>query len=155
MKKRILVCLGIFLLGIAGSAYSASGDDVLGLWYTEENESKVEIVRNNGEYLGKIVWLDEAVYPADDPDAGKAKYDRNNPDEELRIRPLLGLQIVWGFTYDNKDNKWVKGRIYDPESGKTYNCTMWLDEVGNLHVKGSLDKWGVVGRTTVWTRAEE
>lgn len=155
MKKIVCVALVLFLMTLAFPLYAASGDEVLGLWYTEGNDSKVEIVRDKDEYRGKIVWLEEEVYPADDPDAGQTKYDRNNPDDKLRLRPLLGLEIVWGFSYDEKNEKWEKGHIYDPESGKTYNCNMWLDEEGNLNVKGSLDKWGLVGRSTVWTPAGE
>jgi len=155
MKKIVFACLVLFLMTLAFPLYAASGDDVVGLWYTEGNDSKVEIVCDKDEYRGKIVWLEEEVYPADDPDAGQTKHDRNNPDEELRLRPILGLEIVWGFSYNEKNEKWERGRIYDPESGKTYNCNMWLDEKGNLNVKGSLDKWGLIGRSTIWTPADE
>ncbi len=155
MKKCLLLSMFVLLIVAVMPAWSASGDDVVGLWYTDGGKSKVEIVRNQDEFNGKIVWLEEEVYPEDDPDAGKVKVDRNNPEEKLRSKPLLGLELVWGFKYDEKGRKWERGKIYDPESGKTYNCNMWLDEEGNLNVKGSLDKWGLVGRSTVWTPAEE
>lgn len=155
MKKNVVLYLVILFVFSVVPLFSASGEDVIGFWFTDGGKSKVEIVRNQDEYQGKIVWLEEEVYPADDPEAGKVKYDRNNPDEKLRPRPILGLELVWGFRYDEKDQKWERGRIYDPESGKTYNCTMWLDDDGNLNVKGSLDKWGLVGRSTIWTPAEE
>jgi uncharacterized protein (DUF2147 family) len=155
MKKKLILLIVLLLVVTMTPALSASGDDVVGLWLTDGGKSKVEIVREQDEYRGKIVWLKEEVYPEDDPEAGTVKYDRNNPDEKLRPRPILGLELVWGFRYDEKGHKWERGRIYDPESGKTYNCTMWLDEEGNLNVKGSLDKWGLIGRSTLWTPVKE
>ena len=46
------------------------------------------------------------------------------------------------------------GKIYDPSNGKTYNCSMKVD--GDvLHVRGSLDKKGLLGRTMDWFRVKE
>ena len=155
MKKGLIFVVVLMVFVTVVPAFSASANDVLGKWLTDGGKSKVEIVKSGNEFKGKIVWLDEEVYPADDPEAGVVKYDRNNPDEKLRPRPILGLELVWGFTYNAKEHKWEKGKIYDPESGKTYNCTIKLDDEGNLDVRGSLDKWGLVGRTTVWKAVKE
>ena len=58
-------------------------DELLGQWYTEDNESKVEVVKKDGKFFGKIIWLSEPNYGADEPDgdAGKPKRDKNNPDK--------------------------------------------------------------------------
>ena len=49
----------------------------------------------------------------------------------------------------------VKGKIYDPESGKTYSCKMWYDGgPGKLKVKGYVGI-SILGRTTLWTRVKE
>lgn len=120
--------------------------DVVGQWATEESLSIVELVRGeDGLISGTIVSLKEPLTPE-----GQPKTDKENPDPELQQRPILGLKILWDFE-PGKKNEWKRGRIYDPKSGKTYHCKMTLE--GNvLKVRGSLDKWGLAGRSTIWTR---
>src|SRR5690606_38930858 len=92
----------------------------------------------------------EPLYAADDPEAGKAKHDRNNPDDDKKADPILGLKMLHGFTYDADAGKWTDGKVYDPNNGKTYSCEMSLDG-DTLNVRGYI---GIraLGRTTVWTR---
>jgi uncharacterized protein (DUF2147 family) len=54
------------------------------------------------------------------------------------------------FTYDGK-NHWGGGRIYDPETGKTYRCKLTLDSDHKLEVRGYIGI-SLLGRTMVWTR---
>ncbi|HVC37228.1 MAG TPA: DUF2147 domain-containing protein, partial [Gammaproteobacteria bacterium] len=118
-----------FLLMIAAlvitSASFATGqaDAILGLWTTADGKARVEIVQQNGTYVGHIVWLKEPLYPADDAQgmSGKHKVDRKNPEAALRTRPIVGLPLVSGFHYVSA-NVWTGGTIYDPENGKTYSC---------------------------------
>jgi uncharacterized protein (DUF2147 family) len=105
-----------------------------------------EIFKCGDEYCGKIVWLKEPKN-----DEGKDKTDINNPDPEKRGRNIIGLNIVWGFKFD-KYGKWVGGKIYDPDNGKTYSCKMTL-ESEKLNVRGYMGI-SLLGRTTVWTRVE-
>ena len=44
------------------------------------------------------------------------------------------MNMLWGFIF--KDNEWVGGQIYDPDSGTTYKCKMWLLSADKLNVKG-------------------
>lgn len=129
-----------------------NGDGVLGMWMTVDGKARIEIVRNDQAYEGRIVWLKEPVYPADDDKgmAGQPKVDRENPDKTLKARPVIGLLLVQGFKYAG-DNVWDDGTIYDPEDGKTYSCTMTLRMDGSLKVRGY---WGIswFGRTQIWTR---
>jgi uncharacterized protein (DUF2147 family) len=46
-------------------------------------------------------------------------------------------------------NKWEGGRIYDPESGKTYRCRMTLTDTNRLEVRGY---FGIFWRTVIWQR---
>ena len=89
---------------------------------------------------------------ASDPEGmgGKPKVDRQNPKEELRSRPIVGLRVVEGFEYSG-GGEWKHGRIYDPESGKTYKCKMRLTDEGVLKVRGFIG-FSLLGRTTEWTR---
>ena len=150
---RFLGCLlvTLFLARIACAADN-NADAILGLWGTAGGKSHVEITVDHNVYQGRIVWLKQPDYPADDSKgmAGKPKVDRENPNPTLRSRPIIGLQLVTGFRYDG-DNVWSDGHIYDPESGKTYSCKMTLMPDGSLRVRGYIGI-SLFGRTTVWTR---
>lgn len=121
-------------------------DAVIGVWYNGSKESKIEIYKCDTRYCGKIVWLKEPQ------SNGKPKADKNNPDEKLRSRPIIGMELMKGFTYDG-DNEWVDGEIYDPKSGKTYSCKMTLINANKLDVRGFVGI-SLIGRTDSWTRAE-
>lgn len=149
-----LVALVCALPAAAGEA--APGDRILGLWYTEpdgDDFARVEISRDDGIYRGEIVWLNQPLFEADEQPTmvGQPKTDRNNPDPQLRDRPIVGLTILQGFHYDADEELWVDGTIYDPKNGKTYRCKMWLEEDGDLGVRGFIG-FSLLGRSTTWTR---
>ena len=146
-KKSIRFHFGILMISILMSfttAVAQSADDVVGVWLTDGGKSKVEIYKKGDEYYGKIVWLKTPNY-----EDGTPKIDKNNPEDELKNRPILGMLLLTDFEFD--DDMWEDGEIYDPESGKTYSCEMTL-EGDTLHVRGYIGvSW--VGRTTDWTRS--
>lgn len=150
----LLLLAALILPAAAALAADPGADAVLGLWATEDEKAHVEVTQEGGEYAGKIVWLKEPIYPPDDEQgmAGQEKVDRENPDPKLQKRPIIGLQIVHGFTYAG-DGLWKGGQIYDPDNGKTYKSKMTLQEDGTLFVRGFIG-FSLLGRTTVWTRVE-
>ena len=133
-------------------AWADDVDGVLGQWITADGKAKVEIVKDGDVYDGRIVWLKEPLYPADDAQGmgGKPKVDRKNPDPALQTRPIIGLLLIQGFKYDG-DNVWIDGTIYDPDSGKLYSCKMTLMMDGRLKVRGYVGI-SLFGRTEIWTR---
>jgi len=143
--KRIMFCLICLLPIIGGSAMAEEADAIVGEWYTEESKALVQIYKVGDVYNGKIVWLKE---PKNDD--GSEKLDTNNPDEAKHGNPIIGLNLVNGFVYKDK-NKWGDGTIYDPDSGKTYSCKMKLNEDHSLKVRGFIGV-SLIGRTQVWTR---
>ena len=154
MKRAVLVLLLAFLL-LVSFAFAADEDKILGLWNTQENDCKIEIFKSGGKYCGRIVWLKEPLYPADDDGgmAGRPVVDRENPNPSLRSRPLIGLQLIEGFTYIGK-NVWEKGTIYDPDNGKTYKGKMILSAPNRLEVRGFIGI-PLLGATSIWTRQAE
>ncbi|MCC6144985.1 MAG: DUF2147 domain-containing protein [Candidatus Hydrogenedentes bacterium] len=128
----------------------AEANDVLGDWYTAGKRSKVQIFEKDGKYHGKIVWLIEPEYPEGDPEAGKPRRDRENPDEDKRNTPIIGLVFMHDFEYEG-ESEWSSGRIYDPESGKTYKSKMTLEDPDTLNVRGYIGI-AAFGRTETWTR---
>lgn len=139
-------------LMFAAPAFAEDADGVLGQWLTADGKARVEIVKDGDSYDGRIVWLKEPQYPADDAKgmAGQTKVDRENPDAAFKTRPILGLPLIAGFKYAG-DSVWKGGTIYDPESGKTYSCKMTLMMDGRLKVRGYIGI-SLFGRTEIWTR---
>ena len=64
---------------------------------------------------------------------------------------LEGLVILRGMSYDSKNNQLVGGKVLDPESGKFYYGKVYPKD-GKLILRGSLDKFGVLGRNQTWIR---
>ncbi len=150
--SKIISVLFMSLIMMASSAFGADQYQILGLWSTTDNNSRVEIFKCGDNYCGKIVELKNPNYSANDKRgmAGQPKVDRNNPDPDLKTRPLLGLQVLEGFGYSG-ENVWKGGTIYDPDNGKTYKCKMTLTDPKRLEVRGFIGiSW--LGRTEVWTR---
>ena len=84
---------------MVSSAFGADEDQILGLWSTTNNTSRVEIFKCGNSYCGKLAELKYPNYSTRDKRgmAGQPKVDRNNPDPDLKTRPLLGLQVLEGF----------------------------------------------------------
>jgi len=144
--KSIIACAAIMVLLLASGLYAVgnAADVILGEWYTDGDESVVEIYKCDDAYCGKIVWLKEPL-----TEKGEKKTDQNNTDESLRDREIIGLNIVEGFKYDG-DNEWKGGTIYDPNKGKAYSCKAEL-KGEKLKIRGFIG-FSAFGRTTVWRR---
>ncbi len=119
-------------------------DDVIGVWLTGGKEpAKIQIYKVGKKYYGKIVWLKNPLQK------DKPKLDANNPDKNKRNQPIIGIIILTGFEFDG--NEWANGKIYDPESGKTYSCNLSLKDNATLKVRGCVG-FSMFGRTETWTR---
>jgi uncharacterized protein (DUF2147 family) len=151
MIKPTSFLLGV-LISTSLSVPAADEDEILGVWNTTDNKSRVEIYNADEKLHGKIISLKEPNWPANDEKGmgGRPKNDRNNPDPKLRDQPIVGLEFMKGFTYSGK-KRWEGGKVYDPENGKTYKCKMTLTSTKRLEVRGFVGI-SLIGRTDVWTR---
>ena len=63
----------------------------------------------------------ESCYTADDDGGmrGAPKVDGNNPVAARRGDPIIGKAVLWHLKHRGAD--WAGGRLYDPESGRTYH----------------------------------
>ncbi|OGD10837.1 MAG: hypothetical protein A2Y86_03640 [Candidatus Aminicenantes bacterium RBG_13_62_12] len=142
MRKTMGALLAIVLGGLLITPLGAEfgPEAVLGTWLVAARDGHVTIYRCGEKYCGRITW---STTPED--------LDAKNPDPAKRSNKILGMNIMWGFVYD--DGKWVAGRVYDPDSGKTYKGRMWLESADVLRLKGFV---GIIllGRTETWTRVK-
>lgn len=144
MKKFVI----LFLLGIYSLASIAQeADKIVGVWWNEEKTSKIEVKKQDGKYIGTIIYMIPEKY-----ENGEPPKDDENPDEALRNRSIVGLQILSGFEYNTKDKEWKEGTIYDPKSGKTYDCYGWLESDDLLKLKGFVAGIRWLGKSSEWYR---
>ncbi len=144
---RLITLLAGILL-----AFAALADDAMrsieGVWLSADGTGWIEIELGPDGPVGRIAGS------PDDPDKEKpSDLDELNPDPALRHRQLLGLTIMDGFT-SGSGGKWKNGRIYDPNSGKTYKCKLTQVDSDTLELRGYIGI-SLLGRTEKWTRKIE
>lgn len=142
--KRISFILLFAAISFAGMAQNK--DAIIGKWINSSGEAHVDITKKGEKYFGKIVWLKD---PKDEK--GNIKTDIKNPDESLRSKPIMGLEILRDFVFD--DGKWTDGKIYDPKSGKTYSCNMNMKGNDILNMRGYIGI-SLIGRSETWKRVK-
>ncbi len=153
MKKMsmLIALVGMMIFPMMQmQAQEVVAGDILGKWLNEDKDAHIEIFMKGDKYFGKLVW----IKTPNDPETGKPKLDKHNPDPELQKRPSLGLELLTNFVFD--DDEWEDGEIYDPKTGKTYSCYMEFpdeDNLNNLKIRGYIGI-SLLGKTTYWTRVK-
>jgi len=140
-----MILIRVLLLSLVAGPVLAAGSagDVAGTWLSGDGDGLVEI-RLAGDGLSGVVLGS----PNDDP--SRPDSDRLNPDPALRERPLKGLEIFSDFRYEGQ-GVWSGGRIYDPNSGNTYRCTIRVIDRDTLEMRGYIGI-PLFGRTETWRR---
>jgi len=141
-KFQILVLL---FAAMSFTAMAQSKDAIVGKWLNPSGEGQIEIYKKGDKFYGKLAWLKEPNLN------GKPKTDAKNPSANLRNRPLLNLEILKDFVYD--DGKWTDGTIYDPKSGKTYSCNISLKGNDAMTVRGYIGI-SLLGRSETFKRVK-
>jgi uncharacterized protein (DUF2147 family) len=132
--------IGLLVYTTMVSAQGFRPDDIIGTWLTADKTGQIAVYKIDNLYYGKIK-------------AGTSdeKFDVRNPDKERRNDPLIGLIILKDLKFEN--NAWKNGKVYDPQNGKTYSCTLTLTNTNQLKITGFIGfSW--IGRSEVWTRIE-
>jgi uncharacterized protein (DUF2147 family) len=131
-------------LALSASAALASATPV-GVWYTQGKQGKVRIAPCGDKLCGVII----AGRGQDGKPASEAR-DEANPNPALRNRPILGLQILRDFK-PTGPGRWGGGKIYDPNTGRTYDSKLSLSAGGVLKVEGCVT---VICQSQTWTQAD-
>jgi len=139
-----LTCLSSLLFSTLAWA---DRTDVEGRWLTQEGDGWITI-----QLVGDS--LEGSVAGSPDPKQREEReFDDRNPDPNLRSRRLEGLTIMTGLEYDG-DGQWSGGTVYDPNSGKTYKCTVKQLDANTLKIRGFIGI-SLFGRSETWTRDDE
>ncbi|RZJ80072.1 MAG: DUF2147 domain-containing protein [Flavobacterium sp.] len=143
MLKKLVILL--LLTASTQFVFAQAKDDILGKWLNSSGEGQLEIFKKGDKYFGKLVWIKEPN------ENGKPKVDVKNPNASLRAKPILGLEIVKDFVYEDKE--YVDGKVYDPKTGKTYSGKMTLEGANKLNMRGFIGI-SLIGRTEAWKRVK-
>ncbi len=134
------------LFGFTSDDSSPEAKRILGIWQTEEKNLQIEMVEENGHFAGKMIW-----FLCTSGEAMMFSYrDTENPDPKLTTRPLIGMNVVEKIYYKS-DNVWGDGKIYDPNSGYTYDARITLTSPNTAVVRGYW-KFRWIGKSIVFHR---
>ena len=143
-RPYVAVLFSILMVPMIALSDGAS-PSIEGVWLSADGTGWIKIE------MGKHAPVGSIAGSPDDPEQRKpSDKDVLNPDPELRGRPLLGLTIMEGFAPAG-EGKWKNGKIYDPNSGKTYKCKLTLVDSDTLKLRGYIGV-SLLGRTETWTR---
>ncbi len=147
MRKVMIAVL--FISVCATSSYAV--DQAEGFWKSVDEQGKVtaywKFWVDSDELKGTIVKIpdgkgDESCTECADDTA------------QWKGKPVVGTVWIWGFKKDG--DKWAKGKILDSGKGKLYWASVKVIEGGSAaEVRGSIDRWGLAGRTQVWKRLSD
>ena len=133
------------LLLAAGLPARAAPDPAFGQWFNEDGMGRVAVGPCPGrpaQACGTIDWLKDPI--------GHPSRDVNNPDRALRSRPLIGVLVIRDMKSAGP-GRWTGGKLYDPESGKTYDGKLRALTGDRLQVTGCVL---FVCESETWRRAD-
>ena len=144
--RILLYMISIFSwMGI--SVYAQDNQDIKGQWYTEKNKAVVMIDNCSDKVdllCGKIIDLKKPLTKS-----GKIVRDTKNQDENLRKRPIIGIDVLYHFKKISASH-YDDGRIYHPQDGKFYDSEIIMLGKDSLEVSGCVLKF--MCKTQIWKR---
>ena len=114
-------------------AFNKNNEDaIVGKWITIERSVAVQVYKQNNNYRAKVIWfkIEDTTKPMN------TRTDEKNPDPALRNRKWLGMEVLRGLKYNESENEWQDGIIYDAKHGREWDSVAWIDSNGLLKVKG-------------------
>ena len=123
-----------------------NAQSIVGKWKTIDDEtgktrSIVEIYQKGEKYFGKVSAM---LDPESDQNAVCNECDEDDPRYKQKV---IGMEIIKDMEFDKKKEEYNDGEILDPESGSLYDCRIWIDDEGNLKLRGYLF---FIYRTQTW-----
>ncbi len=100
-----------------------------GTWWTGKQAAKVKIYKTKaGYYEGELIWT---------------------KDQSEKIKATHGTIVIRNLEKESETK--YKGNAFDPESKKTYGCTITVKDANTIDLRGY---WGIslLGKTEQWTR---
>jgi uncharacterized protein (DUF2147 family) len=146
MKSACLSILFLVILFHSSSFMPESSHYTLvGIWESEEKDLQIEMYESDGAFSGRMIYFKCAT-----DEIMRTCKDTENPDNNLIHRKLLGLTLVTRLIYQG-DNIWDDGKIYDPNSGHTFEARIQMISPRAAIVRGYW-KYRWIGRSLAFHR---
>jgi|SRR5580704_14974022 uncharacterized protein (DUF2147 family) len=134
VRPALLIRVAMFLAGLMTMpALATETASPVGTWATANGHGVVAITQCGDALCGRIVGIERS---AGDP----------MPTDVLG-RSQCGLTIITNQK-PKVDGRWL-GEITDPRDGSNYQAMLWVDQRGDLHLRGFI---GIpqLGATQIW-----
>ena len=118
---------------------------LVGVWESEEKNLQIEMFEDDRLFAGRMIY-----FRCSSDDIMRTSRDIENPNRNLRSRKLLGLNLVTKLRYKG-DGVWDDGKIYDPNSGNTFEARIQMTGPNTAIVRGYW-KYRWFGRSMVFYR---
>lgn len=144
LAAKAAFALGAVLTVVESRSAEAQVPSEVGVWINHEGKGAVEIKPCGAALCGNIVWLRDTVN-----DQGQPLFDRRNPDETKRNRPICGLPVIGNVKRTAEG--WDEGWIYNPEEGAQYDVA--IRAAGDRLTVTGYKGIKLFSKTLIWTRA--
>jgi uncharacterized protein (DUF2147 family) len=137
-SRAFFWCAATFAIGLMAASARASAapaDSPSGTWATANGHGVVEIAQCGEALCGRIVGID--------------RQPTQPMPTDVNGRPQCGLTIITNEKPE-ADGTWL-GQVTDPRDGSTYQAKLWLDQDGNLRLRGFIGI-PLLGATQTWHR---
>ncbi|NQU31912.1 MAG: DUF2147 domain-containing protein [Bacteroidetes bacterium] len=129
-----------FIIFMTSYNFAQQADEIIGNYHLP-NDLDIEIFKDNGKYLGKIIALNGFK-------DGQTN-DINNPNNSKQNDLLIGKVIITNLEYDKEEKQWLNGKMYGPEKGMIFNLKITKIHQNEIEIVGS--KY-FFWNTMTWTR---
>lgn len=146
MKLMTAAALGLSLIAgtsLPGGTSYAGGPE--GVWKSDDGQTKINVANCNGKLCATVAWLHQPI----DPETGKPKTDKLNPDPAKRNRPIIGLRVASGLAPVG-ENKWT-GTVYNADDGRTYKAHLTMNDGRTAKLEGCV--LDLLCKAKNWVRA--
>jgi uncharacterized protein (DUF2147 family) len=136
-NMKQVVCIGVFILGMAGVVHAADPDPCEGFWISIDDKTGKatagwEIYVVNGKLFGKILSI--AGFSQDIlAEKCKENYRDFPVAGNVRMMKIVGTPWIYGLSAEER-GIWSGGSIVDPNTGSLYKCKI------TYHAKHPTDK---------------
>lgn len=141
--RSFILCYLIFF------SSSIFAEDIAGFWKTIDDEthmprSIVAIYEYQKKYYGRLIATYDdngKIYDSIEKPIKRAPAVKGNPY-------YVGLDFMWELEKHGK--KFTNGVILDPEKGFEYSASAWIDDKGDLTLRGEMF---FLGKNQTWPKA--
>lgn len=134
MRKVAAMVLGLLLVSLGAAGAQPAGPE--GIWLTASGNARVQIAPCGAKLCGTVVEV-------------LANNSMAGPGASAAAPLRVGTRLLSDLRRDGAS--W-RGRIFNRENGRTYDCALRPSPDGRLEVRAYV-AFEIFGRSQIWRRA--